>query len=225
MGYREVKPGKWVPSTPEAARQFRQQASARGYIELPQIPGVFVHEAGQRIVPGEYTPPPVREDLRDVPKRKQLHPEHDLQAAFVAQLDLMLGQYPELALAYAIPNAVPNRRTAGRLYAEGMRAGPFDWCLPLEHGDFAGLRIEFKRDERERPSPVQQTWGNAMLRARWRCLVHYRADQAVADVLDYLNHPPRYPIDAVRHYCRDLLDARYRQREANRAKRQRKRRP
>ena len=72
--------------------------------------------------------------------------EHGIQAAFFASLVPYYETHPELRLIFAIPNGGQrNPATAGRLKAEGVKAGVPDTFLPVARLGFYGLFIEFKK--------------------------------------------------------------------------------
>ena len=55
------------------------------------------------------------------------------------------GKYPELNLLYHVPNGGSRHKAeAGRLRAEGVKAGVPDLCLPVARGQYHGLYIELK---------------------------------------------------------------------------------
>lgn len=94
-----------------------------------------------------------------------------------------------LALAHGIPNGGKrNPATAGRLKAEGVRAGVPDVCLPCRSADgaYIGLYIELKRQRGGTVSPVQECW-HAALRAAGHRVVVARGWMAAAEaVADHL---------------------------------------
>lgn len=82
--------------------------------------------------------------------------EHDEQCALVRWFDL---QYPALrGRLFAIPNGGHrNKATAGKLKAEGVRAGVPDLCLPVARHGFHSLYIELKA-KGGRLQPSQDDW-------------------------------------------------------------------
>lgn len=92
------------------------------------------------------------DQLTALQQGKRLHgprnePEHALQVAFTnwRRGPKTLSRYPQLRWAYAIPNGGKRtKRTAGRLKAEGLEAGVFDYCIPVPSKGYAGLYLEFK---------------------------------------------------------------------------------
>lgn len=72
--------------------------------------------------------------------------EHAIQSAFFAALVPYYEMHPELRLMFAIPNGGQrNPATAGRLKAEGVKAGIPDVFLPVARHSLHGLWIEFKK--------------------------------------------------------------------------------
>lgn len=66
-------------------------------------------------------------------------------------------KYPELALAYHIPNGGSrNAIEAARLKAQGVKAGIPDICIPVARKGFHGLYIELKRQKNGRLSDAQR---------------------------------------------------------------------
>lgn len=66
------------------------------------------------------------------------------------------GKYPELNLLYHVPNdGSRHKAEAGRLRAEGVKAGVPDLCLPVARGQYHGLYIELKRQRGGRTSDHQ----------------------------------------------------------------------
>lgn len=88
--------------------------------------------------------------------------EHAHQKAYFAWLQTQ--RIPGLDLTHAIPNGGPrSKAAAGKLKAEGVRAGVPDVQLPIARGGFIGLAIEFKhgdgnptKEQRERINRLQQ---------------------------------------------------------------------
>ena len=73
------------------------------------------------------------------------HKESEEQQALFQWAKLMQGQYPELSLLHAIPNAGKRNVIQGaRMKREGMLAGVSDIFLPVSRGGYHGLYIELK---------------------------------------------------------------------------------
>lgn len=95
----------------------------------------FEHGNGARAMTGAY--------LRLTP----LIPlERQIQESFVDWCRLSEHRYPELRLAFAVPNGGKRDIVTGaQLKAQGVRRGVLDWCLPVARQGFHSLWIEFKR--------------------------------------------------------------------------------
>jgi len=73
----------------------------------------------------------------------------------------MESKYPELRLLHAIPNGgFRHKITAGRLKAEGTKAGVPDIHLPIPKGGYASLYVELKSGDstNKKGSPAQRRW-------------------------------------------------------------------
>lgn len=71
--------------------------------------------------------------------------ESEEQQALFVWARLMQGKYPALKLMYHIPNeGKRSKACAGRMAAEGLKAGVPDICLPAPAGKYHGLYIELK---------------------------------------------------------------------------------
>jgi len=93
------------------------------------------------------------------PKRKPSSDrEHQEQVALFKWARMREKRVPELALLFAIPNGGKrNKATAGKLKAEGVKAGVPDICMPVARGRFHGLYIELKAPG-GKPSDSQGKW-------------------------------------------------------------------
>lgn len=112
--------------------------------------------------------------------------EHDTQCAFVTWCAWNEGKYPQLKLAFAIPNGGQrNIVTAKKLRAEGVRSGIPDWCLPIPMGGYTGLWIEFKHGKNK--LTTEQRRYIELLEKAGHCVdVCYTVDGAIRTVEDYL---------------------------------------
>lgn len=71
--------------------------------------------------------------------------EHDLQVSIMAEVALRANQDPRWGLCFAIPNGGHrNKATAGKLKAEGVKAGVPDLFLPVARHGYHGLFVELK---------------------------------------------------------------------------------
>jgi hypothetical protein len=77
--------------------------------------------------------------------------EHTQQRALFEWLHVCSLACPELELAYAVPNGgLRAKGVAGKLKAEGVKAGVPDVCLPLRSGEMGALYIEMKSKDGKR---------------------------------------------------------------------------
>ena len=114
-------------------------------------------------------------------------PEHYEQAALFGWI-LWHGVklHPELDLLYAIPNGgYRGKAEAGKLKAEGVKAGMPDIHLPVARGNFIGLFIEMK--SKTGRAEKHQKKMHEKLRARChRVEVCHGFEAAKAVMLEYL---------------------------------------
>lgn len=105
-------------------------------------------------------------------RRAAVPSEHDEQVRLFQWAELAAGRYPELAEMFAVPNGGHRHRAvAGKLKAEGVKAGVEDVMLLVPRGQYAGLLIEMKRVDAS-PSdvkPDQRAW-HEIHRARGYCV-------------------------------------------------------
>jgi len=96
------------------------------------------------------------------------------------------GIHPELELLFAIPNGGwRHKRTAGRLKAEGLKAGVPDTFLAVPRGAFAGLWIEMKYG-RNTVTDNQQWWIEKLREQGYRVEICYSCQAALDVILEYL---------------------------------------
>jgi hypothetical protein len=113
--------------------------------------------------------------------------EHAEQAAFIDWCRFSLAEHPELARIFAIPNGgARHKATAGRLKAEGVRAGVPDLMLPVARGGYHGLFMELKVAP-NKPTPAQAEWLEWLDRQGYAARVCYGFDDLVETVEWYLN--------------------------------------
>lgn len=115
--------------------------------------------------------------------------EHLHQKALFEWAWRMLPQHPDLAMMYAIPNGGQRTKaTAGKLRAEGVKAGVPDIHLAVPRGPFHGLYIEMKYGD-NKLTKDQERWLSA-LQVRGYCIsVCYDWQEAAKAVLKYLELP------------------------------------
>nr|WP_228347524.1 VRR-NUC domain-containing protein [Flagellatimonas centrodinii] len=113
--------------------------------------------------------------------------EHDEQAALVQWAALQAPSMPGLSMLFAIPNGGHrNKATAGRLRAEGVRAGVPDLMLPVPRGPLHGLFIEMKRRKGGCVSEAQATWLASLDAEGYAVAVCRGWDEAREALLRYL---------------------------------------
>jgi hypothetical protein len=72
--------------------------------------------------------------------------EHQEAVALMELVRAHEADYPELTLFHAIPNGGDRHKaTAGKMRAEGVRAGVPDYALPVARDGHHGLYIELKK--------------------------------------------------------------------------------
>jgi hypothetical protein len=110
-------------------------------------------------------------------------PEHDLQRAYFDWARL----HPVARRAFAIPNGGHrSKATAGRLKAEGVRAGVLDIMLPVPVGQAHGLWIEMKAGYNTL-SPEQAQEVDALVADGYIVAVAWDAVKAIEFTLEYLS--------------------------------------
>lgn len=115
--------------------------------------------------------------------------EHQHQVALFEWAAMMENQWPELKMMAAVPNGgARHKAVAGKLKAEGVKAGYPDILLDVARKPYHGLRIEMKA-EKGRLSEAQKVW-LANLRSRGYCAeVCFGWEAARRTIEKYLNLP------------------------------------
>ena len=97
------------------------------------------------------------------------------------------GKYPELNLLYHVPNGGSRHKAeAGRLRAEGVKAGVPDLYLPVARGQYHGLYIELKRQRGGRISEEQVRWIDGLLEQGYAAAICKGWQEAASVIIDYL---------------------------------------
>lgn len=123
----------------------------------------------------------------------RLDREHMEQAALVSWARANERSRPELRMLLAIPNGgARSKATAGRLKAEGVRAGVPDLALPVARGGFHGLWIEMKSPATPGKragvlSSEQRRWIVDLSREGFCAVVAYGWDEAREFIEEYLS--------------------------------------
>ena len=114
-------------------------------------------------------------------------PEDDEQIALFAWINLNIGQQPELALAFHVPNGGHrNPHVGAHMKRMGVKPGVPDLLLPVKRGRWSGLAIELKRTVGGRVSQDQQWWLVQLREQGWRTIVCRGADDAIITIIDYM---------------------------------------
>lgn len=129
--------------------------------------------------------------------------EHGEQAA-VFQWIATQGQwtYPELRLAFAIPNGgLRNKVVAVRLKAEGVKDGVSDVFLPVPRHGFAGMWVEMKLPKYRTHknggrSDAQIAFQDAMRAQGYHCVTCYGWFEAASAFCSYLGWNERGSVEA-----------------------------
>lgn len=90
----------------------------------------------------------------------------------------------------AIPNGGHRAKsTGGKLKAEGQKAGYLDIVLDLAHGGHFGLKLELKRQDKEKAtiSKLQEVSIARLSADGYFACVAYGADQAIKIINDYVS--------------------------------------
>ncbi|KKL94044.1 hypothetical protein LCGC14_1868590 [marine sediment metagenome] len=113
--------------------------------------------------------------------------EHDEQVALFewAAWQVNLGVEP-LRWLFAIPNGgLRNKATAGKLKAEGVKAGVPDVMLPFPSQNYNGLFIEMKFGN-NKPTPKQIEWLAWLNGMNYQAKVARGFEEAKQIIEDYL---------------------------------------
>lgn len=104
--------------------------------------------------------------------------------------DWQMGAHPELKWLYHVPNGgLRSKATAGRLKAEGVKAGVPDVCLPIPRGAYHGLYIEMKRLKGNGTTGDQDDWLEFLQSQRYFIAVCKGWEAATDVILEYLGLP------------------------------------
>ena len=113
--------------------------------------------------------------------------EHHLQKALFEWMKLVGYKYPELDLAFAIPNGGHRHMSVARkLKEEGVKAGVPDIFIPVPSGIFHGMFIECKI----KPNKLTNNQTNMIKmleRIGYCCVVVYELEEAINHITKYMD--------------------------------------
>ena len=112
--------------------------------------------------------------------------ESGAQETLFNWIEWQLEKYPELELAFHIPNGGKrNAREAANLKRQGVKAGVPDICLPVARGGYHGLYIELKVGN-NKPTKKQKEWQKKLNKQGYLSVVRYGWQQAARTLTEYL---------------------------------------
>lgn len=126
------------------------------------------------------------------PREKREHPEDDEAIKLWAWAQTQPKLRDDL---YHIPNGGKRGvREAARLKKIGVRAGVWDYHLPVARGNYFGAWIELKAaaPHRSRTSVGQVDWGHRMLKQGHYARVCYGFEEAKQALEFYIGLPKKY---------------------------------
>lgn len=114
--------------------------------------------------------------------------ENEIQAAFFQWCEMQSGKFPELRLAFSIPNGTYKGYASSYLHkATGLKAGVPDVFLPVARLDRHGFFIEFK-SEKGRVRDEQKQWMADLETQGYLCRVLRDHAEASRMVVAYLEN-------------------------------------
>lgn len=117
---------------------------------------------------------------------ERFSPESSEQVSLFEWCEYSLGKYPQLSLLFHVPNGgFRSAATAGRMKAEGVKAGVPDLCLPVARGGYHGLFIEMKAGK-NKPTELQKKWLTDLQEQGYLTAVCYGWEEAARLLTDYL---------------------------------------
>lgn len=112
--------------------------------------------------------------------------EHAEQVTLFRMAKYHAKRWPELDLMFAIPNGGDRHpAVAGKLKAEGVKAGVPDIFLPVPRGGWSGLFIELKT-RGGRATQTQREWLDALHLQGYLSVICKGADEAWSVMQRYL---------------------------------------
>jgi hypothetical protein len=88
---------------------------------------------------------------------------------------------------FAIPNGgLRDKVVAAKLKATGVKAGVPDMLLPIARGDFHGLFVELKKDQKQTLSDEQKEWKLLLTCQEYQYRTCFGWEHAVETIVQYL---------------------------------------
>lgn len=116
--------------------------------------------------------------------------EHQEQVALFNWAAYFTEKCPALGMTLAIPNGgLRNKAVAGKMKAEGVKAGVPDIFLPVPMRVDPGLFIEMKIKP-NRTTQNQERWLRKLSERGYLCLVCYSWREAAKEICEYLELDP-----------------------------------
>lgn len=117
--------------------------------------------------------------------RAQESSEHLEQVAVIRWCSENKDTYPNVDRIFAIPNGGHRfKSVAGKLKAEGVKAGVPDLFLPVPRGPYHGLFIEMKYGK-NKATEKQLGWLSYLGACGYKCAVCTGQDEAIKELKDY----------------------------------------
>ena len=160
-----------------------------GY-DLSELPEKYRKQAEAKLGEVQETPhPPLKRSPfpSEGKALKRVEPyESEEQVALFQWAEAMSGKYPCLRLMYHVPNGGHrSAAVAGKLKAEGVKAGVPDICLPSARGGYHGLYIELKAGK-NKATKEQEEWLSALSEEGYKAVVCRGWVRASEEIKKYL---------------------------------------
>lgn len=121
---------------------------------------------------------------RQLPQQN-IHSEHDLQAAVIAECEKRAVANPLWGMIFAIPNGGQRTKAAGgKLKAEGVKAGVPDLFLPVARHNAHGMFIEMKFGS-GKPSQAQIDWKRSLIAQGYLCHVIWDSVEETIELIQW----------------------------------------
>lgn len=119
--------------------------------------------------------------------------EHEEQVSLFNAMEWYAKQNPALNMLFAIPNGGHRMKAAaGKMKAEGQKAGVPDIFLAYPVGRYHGLFLELKRKVGGRLEPEQKQWLKALQENGYAVAVARGAEEAESYIFRYIEGRPPF---------------------------------